>query len=197
MHQVETNKNSAFLIFYSFDGQNFAEHSKANYQRSYSAFVSYHDQPVIIGGYGSDGSEKTSETFESGIWYKVDNIPIPGTRFDHHSALVLGGHIYTFGGYDGSISNPVRYSFVYDSVEWSKENGLAKPKYEHRSILIGQDIYHVGGHTGKLTEKGLIEKWSKVNGRFIKESADFQYTSFYLYYPEVFAVNEAFCNSKI
>ena len=168
-----------------------------NYGRYQSAMVTFNGQPVIVGGFGSD-SAKTSETFENGSWLKIQNIPIQGTRFEDHSALVVSGKIYTFGERTGLSGADFyeKYSYVFDCYEWKRENGMQKPKYYHRSIMIGGDIYHVGGLTVE-GDYGLVERWQVANGGFNKEVFDFQFTSTSLDYPEVFAVDQNFCNFKM
>ena len=46
---------------------------------------------------------------------------------------------------------------------------LEKKKRDHASILIGSDIYHVGGSFSGETK--YIEKWSTENGKIEKRKA--------------------------
>ena len=73
--------------------------------------VTYNGHPIIIGGYvqhrkhykGDSGS--TSETFdknENKNWGRMDTIPIDGDYLSDHTAVVLGGKVRTFGGWNGN-----------------------------------------------------------------------------------------------
>ena len=98
----------------------------------------------------------------------------------------------------------VEYSFVFDSIRWGKMEGLKTPRKNHRSIAIGNRIYHLGGCTHKnclsSPSNGVIEQWVSNGEKFEKETHDFEYTEESVYnrvlYPEVFAVEKGFCKTN-
>ena len=150
----------------------------------------------MVAGGNSAGSGKTGEIFVNEEWKLTSNIPIPSqhSKFDRHSAIVVYQKIFTIGGYyDSSQSYKVESSFVYNSIEWTKAEGLVKPKRDLRSIFISSYIHHVGGRSDNNAEAGLIESWKMKDYDFEKEVFDFQYTSGILNKPEVFAVPNDFC----
>ena len=159
--------------------------------------VDYNAQPVIIAG-GYSSSSSSAEIFSSGAWGLTPPIPISGSRFDQHSALVVTSKIFTFGGSTGSSIE--EYSYVFDGQIWSTTSGLLKPNAGHRSILIGRNIYHVGGCHGRCSnsdaDNSVIEKWEIAGEEFRKEIFDFQYTEKYVLHPEVFATGSDFCQKS-
>ena len=84
------------------------------------------------------------------------------------------------------------YSYVYYQSNWSKENGLIKKKYDHRSLVIGEAVYHVAGPDYDGAEPEYVERWIDENSNFKKETKkliDGRIES-----PEVFAVSDDYCN---
>ena len=62
--------------------------------------VTYNEYPIIIAGEDKSGS--TSETYHARPnkkWARIERIPITGPKLEHHSAVVFGGKVHTFGGY--------------------------------------------------------------------------------------------------
>ena len=62
--------------------------------------VTYNGQPIVIAGEDKSGSK--SETYHQRSnkkWGRIDKIPITGPKLEHHSAVVFGGKVHTFGGY--------------------------------------------------------------------------------------------------
>ena len=163
-----------------------------NKGRSEAAMVIYNEQPLIISGYASDNF---GEIFKNGKWEKTSPIPNQRSAFCHHSALTVNNKVYTFGGtYDDYANYPVGDSYIYDSINWTKSEGLLKTKHFIRSIKMGNQIYHVGGYSAQDSSYyGLIENWEIENGSFKKETADFGYATKYLWNPEVIQVENDFC----
>ena len=81
------------------------------------------------------------------------------------------------------------------------EDGLRKRKVFHRSIVIGDDVYHVGSYSEYGSEPKWIEKWKKSETNFekeIKELIDEDGLDSHgdLFYPEIFVVGDDFCNKN-
>ena len=79
------------------------------------------------------------------------------------------------------------------------EDGLRKRKVFHRSIVIGDDVYHVGGPSRGSPK--WIEKWKKSETNFEKEfkeliDEDAFDSRGHFYYPEIFVVGDDFCNKN-
>ena len=73
-----------------------------------------------------------------------------------------------------------------------------KKKY-HRSIVIGESVYHIGGDTSWFGTRKYVEKWTMKNSKFKKETKKLidedgldEYGD--LYYPEIFIVPADYCN---
>ena len=81
------------------------------------------------------------------------------------------------------------------------ENGLIKKKAAHRSIVIGDDVYHVGGSRAYGGSPKWIEKWKKSKTNFKKEfkeliDEDAFDSRGHFYYPEIFVVGDDFCDKN-
>ena len=79
--------------------------------------------------------------------------------------------------------------------------GLKKKKYRHRSIVVGDDVYHVGGYYWNGGSPKWIEKWKKSKTNFEKEireliDEDALDIDGSLNYPEIFVVGDDFCNKN-
>ena len=88
-------------------------------------------------------------------------------------------------------------------LEWSKGPDLLFTRYGHRSIVSGNQIYHIGGDENMwvfnyswfmnyflLFRK--TEKWTIKADGIKKELLDLE-LNWYSYYPEIFLVNDGYC----
>ena len=66
-------------------------------------------------------------------------------------------------------------------------------KGRHRSIVIGESVYHNGGSDRNGGTPKYIEKWTITNYRVKKETKKL-IDEDYIYSPEVFTVPADFCN---
>ena len=82
-------------------------------------------------------------------------------------------------------------SYVFDGSDWSKQEGLSKKKYVHRSIIIGQAVYHIGSWDSSGGEGEYIEKWEIGN----LEKSTKQLLNVKMSRPEVFVVSADFCGT--
>jgi len=76
---------------------------------------------------------------------------------------------------------------TYLGLEWSKGPDLLLSRTHHRSIIIGNVIYHVGGNGNMKTEKWTIEE-----SEITKELLNLELNNYYMY-PEVFASKKNYC----
>ena len=81
---------------------------------------------------------------------------------------------------------------MYYESTWSREDGLIKKKHWHRSITIGDAVYHVGGFNSYGAEPEYIEKWTGLDSNIGKETK--KLIDGQIFYPEVLAVSADFCN---
>ena len=70
--------------------------------RVYGAMVTFNGNPLIIGGWGGYDTSETFNPADNSNWGRMDQIPIAGSDFYAHSALVLANKVWTFGGYMGN-----------------------------------------------------------------------------------------------
>ena len=84
-------------------------------------------------------------------------------------------------------------SYVYFENKWTKENGLGMKKYDHRSIVIGGSVYHIGGGSSWGGTPKYIEKWTITNFGFEKETKQLIDENS-IWKPEVFMVPADYCN---
>ena len=82
-------------------------------------------------------------------------------------------------------------SYVFDGSDWSKQDGLSKKKYVHRSIIIGQAVYHIGSWDRYGAEPEYIEKWEIGN----LEKSTKQLLNGRMSRPAVFVVSADFCGT--
>ena len=85
-------------------------------------------------------------------------------------------------------------TYVYYEANWSRKDGLVKRKYGHRSITMGEAVYHVAGGKGWDAEPEYIEKWTGLDSNIEKETKKMIDGPGVVYASEVLAVPADFCN---
>ena len=201
----------------AFDGTAVSHHSTLIKEHFYGAMVVYDQKPTIIAGGYSGGN--IGEIYEDGNWIPTSTIPLTTNYYHDHSAAVINGKVYTFGGYARNNNKPEQFvsdragvyeyisiflvldhfhftlnSFEFDGTTWSKIGGLLKKRHHHRSVVIGLTVYHVAGATEHEADYGTIEKWETSGDAFTKTIHDYAFTDGsrrIIYYPELIMVRVA------
>jgi len=142
---------------------------------------------VAVSGYTK--SEVVVELFPAHAWSRQPDFP-ESKNFWYYSTATVADTLYIFGGYNGSGQlQSVTVGRMRNSIlEWTAGPDLLLPRYDHRSIAIGNNILHIGGNGEMMTEKWIVD-----GDRIEKELLDLT-LYYYEYYPELFAVNENYCN---
>jgi N-acetylneuraminic acid mutarotase len=99
----------------------------------------------VIGGSGSGGILKSVEVYDtlSKEWSNATDLPMAMLSITAHS---VGGKIYVFGGYGGSIGflNKV-FEYSPDSNSWKEMSPMPTTRYTFTSSAVNGKVYVVGG----------------------------------------------------
>lgn len=106
----------------------------------------------IIGG--TNGFSNYNEVYNTitDSWSAIASIP--GVGVSAAAAAAVGNNIYLFGGYNGDTNTNVYTnngsSYVYNTItnSWSSIASMPTPRLMSSAIVIGSNIYVVGGYTG-------------------------------------------------
>ena len=108
------------------------------------------------------------------------------------------------GRADGSESNMVAKMdpISFGDNEWTNVESLLSSRFGHRSIVLDNRIFHIGGDGRKWVIKLKIiflnlffskfEEWKWEENRFDKKEFGQTLTDYYGY-PEAFVVNSNYC----
>ena len=80
----------------------------------------------------------------------------------HHDCVRYNGEIYNVGGYGGSSAFTNFQKF--DGVSWVSLPPMPRGRYGHTSIVLGDELYIVGGSTGASTPVTIVDKYNFVTG---------------------------------
>jgi len=170
---------------HSFDGSSFLTAASAKYEHYHTSLGKLSEGLIAISGYSS-ASGVTVELFANGKWYQQPDFP-EERSFAYYSTITYENRLYIFGGYNRNGKSVHIGRMTYLGLEWSKGPELLLSRQAHRSILVGDEIYHLGGSGNIKTEK-----WTIKENEVTKESLDFELNNYYRY-PEVFAINRNYC----
>jgi len=132
-----------------------------------AAMVYTNGYAIIIGGtyrYDTDTVEvmlqPNSPDDVRSNWYTGAELP---DALEELSALVFpGGYVCVYGGYSnndfGSSSRTYCATKPWESSsKWLRKDNLLNPRRFHRSIVAGNQIFHVGDSSHKPIEKWEVE----------------------------------------
>ncbi len=112
-----------------------------------------HDGNSYIQIYNPQTNSWTSLTMPYGIY--------------HATSQVYNGKVYIFGGLDSTLQNS-SYVYIYDisTNTWNLENSMPISKHNISSVLIGNEIYILGGAASNIYDtidiyNILTNSWSK------------------------------------
>ena len=126
------------------------------------------DQPFVV------RTNATSNFFHqsSGSWINHQSEILDSRK--HFSVVNLFDNVYVFGGenefavdtadclqfngfkFNLHLSEPTTADL--ESVDWTRKQQMIQRRYKHRSIVLGQTIFHIGGNVDGNSQ-GPIERW--------------------------------------
>lgn len=80
----------------------------------------------------------------------------------HHDCFKYNGELYNVGGFGGSSAFANFQKF--DGVSWVSLPALPRGRYGHTSIILGDELYLVGGSTGASTPLTIVDKYNFTTG---------------------------------
>ena len=81
----------------------------------------------------------------------------------HHDCVKYNGELYSVGGFGGSAAYTTLQKF--DGVSWVSVSTLPRGRYGHTSIVLGDDLYLVGGTTGSGSATvTIVDKYNFITG---------------------------------
>jgi len=178
------------------DGSQWKSITATRYHHRQSRLATYKGKPFIVGSRGNN-DHKHTELLENGAWIKLRDYPYGSylqggisayaTASTATAAYIIGGKEHAIGVGD----KPVKTFAKYENDVWTNiggpNNGLSAARYGHNAIWLDDEVFIIGGHQTKNTEK-----WSQGLGLV---ALDHQMTD-YEYYPELFIVPETFCSTN-
>ena len=152
-------------LSFSFDGTSVISAGSSNYDHSHTSLGSIQNVPIAIGS-GSPRN-KHVESLQDGSWRIMGDFPFVKSYIYQYSFVTFHGDFYLFGKIyylqflrikfnlggraDGRTSNMVakmsQHSF--DENIWTKVGNLLSGRSGHRSIVLGNQIFHIGGYLTK------------------------------------------------
>ena len=161
---ISTRESTEFEPFVTMD----ASHS-------YGGGLSYvADQPFLV------RTNRSSNYFNqaSGSWINHQSEILDIRK--HFSVVNLFDNVYVFGGQNELVVdvadcfqfNGTKFNLYLtelttgdlESVDWIRKQKMIQKRYKHRSIVMGQTIFHIGGYVDGNSE-GSIERWIYDNLR--------------------------------
>ena len=132
------------------------------------------DQPFLV------RTNATSNYFNtaSGPWINHQSQILDSRK--HFSVVNLFDNVYVFGGenefavdtadclqfngfkFNLHLTEPTTGD--WESVDWIRRQQMIQRRYKHRSIVLGQTIFHIGGYVDGNSQ-GPIERWIYDNLR--------------------------------
>ena len=177
----------AVLTAWRFNGSNVEVVANPEHWHDEGAMTHWNNDPIIIGGVGYE-----TERFNGVFWEQEENLPTSdlGNAFyiEYHSAVNFMGDVYLFGGNDLYHGTG---AFKFNG-SWSRlEQNLAGFRYGHRSIVHGDNIYHIGGNRNQDI-RTTFEEWSynREYDNFTITVSETELFNYYVY-PETFIVDAA------
>lgn len=172
------------LRCYRFTGTGFRPVREPEFYHESGGLTHWNNDPIIIGGLTIQ-----VETFNGTEWNRLEDLPAPDdTYIIFPSAVNFKNDVYVFGGKPDGFHKNGAFKF---NGSWTKIQNLSGNRHGHRSIVLGDSIYHIGG---KFNERNIapFEEWkyNNENGQFAVTLSNTKLYDFLLY-PETFIVNLA------
>jgi len=137
--------SAPYKTCHSFDGTNFVTTASSNHPHEWTSLGKMKEGLIAISGYTYRDPSVEVELFANGNWY--DQPPFPEEKyFYEYSTATYQNLLYVFGGYNRDQKAVTIGKMTDLGLEWSKGPDLLQGRYGHRSIIIGNVIYHVGGN---------------------------------------------------
>jgi len=132
--------------------------------------ATYHDEPVVMGGWIPDGMNMTANVSDkvfalrNGNWVELPHMLHARAA---GAAAVVGDQLVVFGGQAGG--QLVRNVDVFDGKRWVESAGLLTPRDHLGGASDGRFIYAVGGRTLSSDKNlGAFERYDLAAGRWTK-----------------------------
>ena len=149
-------------LSFSFDGTSVISTVSSNYDHYFTSLGSIQNVPIALGG-AFPSPNKHVESLRGGSWRIMENFAFVNNYIIWYSFVTFHGDLYLFGKIyylqllrikfnlggrdDGSESNMVAKmgQNSFDENGWTMVGNLLSGRYAHRSIVIGNQIFHIGG----------------------------------------------------
>jgi len=179
---------------HTYDGKDFSSFPSSNFDHSRTTLGNLKNIPVAIGDYHDDsegdiGSIKV-ETFSGyGQWQEQSDYPFATTNIYHYSTVTYLDELYIFGGYYDYEESSIVAKLSEVGGQWSRLEDLFVTRKGHRSILMGNQIFHLGGPNIMETER-----WTMHGKEITAEQVSDDRLNEYKFHPESFLVEASFCD---
>merc|ERR1711937_315924 len=175
---------------HSFDGSDFKVAASSICNHSSITLGKIEEGLVAVGGNEVATGEREVELYTDGHW--VQQPPFPKDRsvftsdiFYDYPVATYENVLYVFGGWDfwGPLQSVHLGRMTKLGLESNRGPDLLLSRSDHRSIAVGNEIYHIGGNKE-------IEKWTIKANEITTELFDLVVENGY-WTPEIFLVNYA------
>ena len=178
----------------SYNANNFKRMKATQYPHWYGEIGSYKENPVAIAG--NTGLEV--EMHSRASWRQMPSIPAQHKKLYSFSTTTVKNVLYIFGGDNGYGSITEGWAF---NGAWSRLTPLFQSRSGHRSIIMGEKLYHLGGVGHKRRdafEERHFEEWTKRPGEMRPykqyDRRQIESTLNGCNYPETFIVDNRYCS---
>jgi len=178
---------------HTYDGKDFSTFASSNFDHSRTTLSNLKNSPIAIGDYHADsegdiGSTKV-EAFYNGQWQELSDYPFATTNIYHYSTVTYLDELYIFGGYYDYEESSIVAKQSEVGGKWTRLEDLFVTRKGHRSILMGNQIFHLGGPSVMETER-----WTMHGKEVIAEQVSEDRLNDFKFHPEPFLVQATFCD---
>jgi hypothetical protein len=119
--------------------------------RSAHAVVGVGGSIYALAGSGASGPMRQVERFDGTRW--TNETSLPGGGLNAPAAVVLAGHIYVIGGFEGLSNVPTSAVHVYDAAtkQWREAAPLSAPRGGHAAVVVDGKTHVIGGGNSQST----------------------------------------------
>jgi len=140
------------------------------YAVHHAMVVSYRNQPVVIGGFMSQGADALAVTTSRVLTLKGDRwVSLPELRYPRAAgaAVVVGNKIVVVGGRTGHPEQLVAPTEVYDGTGWHDGTAIPVPGDHLAAASDGTYLYVVGGRRFKASSNtAAVQRYDPNTGRW-------------------------------
>ena len=108
----------------------------------------------MLSNFSRPAIENEIKIISGQILYKMPVVPKNGV-----TAVNFNGFVYHFGGKPETFHKTAAYKF---DGKWTQIQDLSGRRYGHRSVVVGNSIFHIGGRYNEV-DIGRVVKNTEIS----------------------------------